>query len=32
MAHVNTTTATTLAEIGPGTDYYQAIGGFYVPR
>ncbi len=32
MAHVNTTTATTLAEIGPGTDYHFNLEGFYVPR
>lgn len=31
MAHVNTTTATTLASIGPGTDYHAALEGFYVP-
>lgn len=31
MIHVNTTTATTLAEIGPGTDYHFNLAGFYVP-
>lgn len=32
MVHVNTTTATTLAEFGPGTDYHFNLAGFYVPR
>lgn len=31
MAHVNTTTATTLADIGPGTEYHAMLDGFYVP-
>lgn len=31
MIHVNTKTATTLAEIGPGTDYHFSLAGFYVP-
>ena len=31
MAHVNTTTATTLASIGAGSDYHGALSGFYLP-
>lgn len=31
MLHVNQTTATTLAEIGEGTDYFFSLDGFYVP-
>lgn len=32
MAHANTTTATTLAQYGPGTDYHTLFAGFYVPK
>ena len=32
MAHTNTYTATTLADFGPGSDYYSAFSGYYVPK
>ncbi|MEO1187727.1 MAG: hypothetical protein AAFW60_01545 [Pseudomonadota bacterium] len=31
MAHVNVHTATTIAEIGPRSDYFFSLDGFYVP-